>query len=111
MAEAKNEGPVVELLLNMTSESLDASSLDPETLMLVRLAALVAIDAPAGSYMLNLEAANEVGIDAERVRGVLAAVAPVVGTPRVVSATGKIADALDIEMELAEQAMSSRTAG
>ena len=32
------------------------------------------------SYLLNLEAASEVGIDPEEVRGVLATIAPMVGT-------------------------------
>jgi hypothetical protein len=70
--------------------------------MLVRIAALVAVDAPPVSYAMNLEAAGEVGIDAEQVRGVLAAIAPIVGTTRVVSATSSIAAALALEVELAE---------
>ena len=41
-------------------------------------------------------------IDPERIRGVLAAVAPIVGTPRVASATGKIVEALAVEIEIAE---------
>lgn len=96
------ETPVLDLLVNMTSDSLDASSLDPQTLMLVRIAALAAVDAPTISYLLNLGAASEVDVDAEQVRGVLAAIAPIVGTPRVVSATGKIAEALDVAIEIAE---------
>jgi hypothetical protein len=71
--------------------------------MLVRLAALVAVDAPPSSYLLNLEAAGEVGLDAESVRGVLAAVAPIVGTARVASATGKIVKALSVAIEIAEE--------
>ena len=86
----------------MTAESIEASSLDPETLMLVRIAALVAADAPAVSYLLNLGAASEMGIDAEQVRGVLAAIAPIVGTARVASATGKIVTALEVAIEVAE---------
>jgi alkylhydroperoxidase/carboxymuconolactone decarboxylase family protein YurZ len=86
----------------MTADSIAASSLDLGTLVLVRIAALVAVDAPAVSYLLNLEAASEVGIDAEQVRGVLAAIAPIVGTGRVASATGKIVDALDVAIEVAE---------
>ena len=58
--------------------------------MLVRIAALVAADAPPVSYVLNLEAASSVGIDAEQVRSVIAAIAPIVGTARVASATGSI---------------------
>jgi hypothetical protein len=68
----------------------------------VRFAALVAVDAPAVSYLLNLDAASEIGIDAEQIRGVLAAVAPIVGTARVASATGKIVEALAVEIEIAE---------
>ena len=102
MAEQTTEAPVLDLLKSMTAESLAASSLDVETLALVRIAALAAVDAPPVSYLLNLEAASEVGIDAEQVRGVLAAIAPIVGTARVASATGKIVDALDVVIEVAD---------
>jgi alkylhydroperoxidase/carboxymuconolactone decarboxylase family protein YurZ len=102
MAESTTETPVRDLLANMTAESIAASGLDPETLMLVRIAALVAVDAPPVSYMLNLGAASRVGIDAEQVRDVLAAIAPIVGTARVASATGSIVKALAIEIAIAE---------
>lgn len=102
MAEQTTEAPVLDLLKSMTAESLAASSLDLETLALVRIAALAAVDAPPVSYLLNLEAASEVGIDPEQVRGVLAAIAPIVGTARVASATGKIVDALDVAIEVAD---------
>jgi 4-carboxymuconolactone decarboxylase len=102
MTESPTETPVLDLLASMTADSLAASSLDAETLMLVRIAALVAADAPTVSYLLNLTAGAEVGIDAEQVRGVLAAIAPIVGTPRVASATGKIAEALEVAIEIAE---------
>ena len=94
-----SETPVLDLLGAMTLESIEVSSLDPSELMLVRIAALVAVDAPPVSYATNLEAIASVGIDAERVRGVLAAVAPIVGTARVASATGKIAEALSDALE------------
>ena len=94
-----NETPLLDLLGAMTLESIEVSSLDPTELMLVRIAALVAVDAPPVSYLTNLEAIASVGIDADRVRGVLAAVAPIVGTARVASATGNIAEALDVALE------------
>ena len=87
----------------MTADSVAASTLDPESLVLVRLAALVAVDAPAFSYLMNLRAAGELGVDAEQVRGVLTAVAPIVGTARVATATGRIVDALDIAIEVASE--------
>jgi 4-carboxymuconolactone decarboxylase len=102
MPQSTNETPLLDLLKDMTASSLDATNLDEQTLMLVRIAALVAVDAPPISYAMNLEAAGEVGVDAEQVRGVLAAIAPIVGTTRVVSATSSIAGALALENELAE---------
>ena len=102
MAGSTSETPVLDLIASMTADSLEASSLDPETLMLVRIAALAAVDAPAVSYLLNIGAASEIGIDAEQVRGVLAAIAPIVGTARIASATGKIVDALEVAIEIAE---------
>jgi len=99
---AASETPVLDLLASMTADSLEASSLDAETLMLVRIAALAAVDAPPVSYLLNLGAAGELDIDPERVRGVLAAIAPIVGTARVASATGKIVAALEVAIEVVE---------
>ncbi len=103
MADPTGETPVLDLLAGMTAESLATSSLDPQSLMLVRLAALAAVDAPPISYELNLEAAVDVGLDAEAVRGVLAGIAPIIGTPRVASAIGNIVEALAIELEDAQQ--------
>lgn len=102
MAEQSTETPVLDLLAKMTADSIEASGLDPETLMLARIAALVAVDAPPASYLLNIGAASEIGIDAEQIRDVLAAVAPIVGTARVASATGNIVKALGIALEIAE---------
>jgi 4-carboxymuconolactone decarboxylase len=102
MPQSTNETPLLDLLKDMTASSLDATNLDERTLMLVRIAALVAVDAPPVSYAMNLEAAGQVDVDAEQVRGVLAAIAPIVGTTRVVSATSSVAGALALENELAE---------
>src|SRR4249919_2746470 len=102
MAEQTSETPILDLLGGMTAASLEATSLDGQALMLVRIAALVAVDAPPASYLLNLGAASEIGIGEEEVRGVLAAVAPIVGTARVASATGNIARALGFAIDIAE---------
>ena len=101
MSDAMNDdAPVLELLARMTADSVDASSLDVQTLVLVRVAALVAVGAPPVSYALNLEAAGEVGLDAESLRGVLPAIAPIVGTARIAAATGNIVRALAAEVAL-----------
>jgi hypothetical protein len=68
----------------------------------VRIAALVAVDAPPVSYIMNLGVAGELGVTADEVEGVLAAVAPIVGTTRVVSAVGKLVRAVGLTIELGE---------
>ena len=93
------ETPVLDLLAKMTADSIETSTLDEKTLMQVRLAALVAMDAPPASYLMNLGVASEIGITEEHVRGVLTAVAPIVGTARVASATTNIVRALAFAIE------------
>jgi 4-carboxymuconolactone decarboxylase len=102
MSELTTKTPVLDLLASMTADSIEASSLDAETLMLVRIAALAAVDAPPISYALNLQAASDLDIDPDQVRGVLAAIAPIVGTARIASATVNILEALEIAIEVEE---------
>lgn len=97
-----DDAPVLDLLARMTADSLEASTLDPDTVMLVRLAALVAVGAPPVSYALNIDVGAELGLDVEDIRGVLTAIAPIVGTARIAAATGNIVKALAAELELAE---------
>ena len=108
MPQPATEAPVLDLLKTMTADSIEASTLDKETLMLVRIAALVAVDAPPVSYLLNIGAAGDVGIDADQVQGVLAGVAPIVGTARIASAAGNMVQALGFAEELAELAEEDR---
>ena len=93
--------PVLNTLAEITAVSVARGTLDAREHMLARLAALVAIDAPAASYVLNFEPSAEVGLTVEDVQGLLIAVAPIVGTPRVVSAAGKITDALGFVIDIA----------
>jgi alkylhydroperoxidase/carboxymuconolactone decarboxylase family protein YurZ len=102
MAAESGDTPILNLLTSMTADSLEATNLDSDTLMLVRIAALVAVDAPPASYLLNISAAGDAGVDEAQIEGVLAAVAPIVGTTRVVSAVGNMARALDLKLSLAE---------
>lgn len=101
---SSSDTPVLDLLASMTADSVEASSLDVQSIVLVRLAALVASGAPAASYALNLAIAGEMGLDADDVRGVLTAVAPIVGTARVAEATGRIVMAIGVAIEVAEEA-------
>jgi hypothetical protein len=97
-----DDTPILDLLAKMNADAIETSSLEAETLMLVRVAALVAVDAPPASYLLNLGAAGETGVDSDQIQGVLAAIAPIVGTTRIVSAAGKMLRALGIKLELGD---------
>ena len=99
---AEEEAPVLAALADITAVSLERSTLEPRELMLARIAALAAVDAPAASYLFNAGTAVDVGITLEDVRGVLIAVAPIVGTPRIVAAAGNLASALGFALEMAE---------
>jgi alkylhydroperoxidase/carboxymuconolactone decarboxylase family protein YurZ len=81
--------PNLDLLAGMSVDSFEASGLDHDTLVVIWLAALVALDGPSESYLMNLGAASQTGVTLERVDRVLEALAPIVGAPRVVSATLK----------------------
>jgi alkylhydroperoxidase/carboxymuconolactone decarboxylase family protein YurZ len=102
MTMAEEETPVLSALADITAVSLERSTLNPRELMLARIAALAAVDAPPASYLLNAGTAVDVGITLEDVQGVLIAVAPVVGTPRIVAASGNLATALGFALEMAE---------
>lgn len=102
MSAQPPETPVLDLLTEMTTASIEKSQLDPKTLMLLRLAALVAVDAPPVSYLTNIGIGGEVGVEAEDVQQVMIGIAPVVGTARVASAAGKIVRALGLAVAVAD---------
>ena len=99
---AKGDTPVLDALAGINAVSLEQTDLDPASLILVRLAALIAVDAPAGSYLLHLGAAAEAGVTLDQAQDVLIAVAPIVGTPRTASAAAKMVEALGLAIDLAE---------
>ena len=66
------------------------AELDGETSRLVQIAALVALDGPLVSWVAQLDAADEAQLDLEQILGTLVAIAPIVGTLRVVAAGRKI---------------------
>jgi 4-carboxymuconolactone decarboxylase len=97
-ALAEADAPVFETLVQMTLDTFERSGLDPETYLLTRIAALVAMDASPASYLLNVGAADELGVPLERIQGTLVAVAPVVGSARVVSAARSIGEAFGLPL-------------
>ena len=103
MSTTQGEAPVMDVIAEMTAASIERSSLDPKTLMMIRLAALVAVDAPPISYMTNLSVGSEVGIGIEDVQQVMIGIAPVVGAPRIASAAGKIARGVGLAIAIADE--------
>ncbi len=94
--------PVLDTLVEITAASVEHNTLAPRELMLTRIAALIAVDAPPASYLANAGAAEDSGLTADDLQGVMIAVAPVVGAARVVSAGGKILRALGFAIAVAE---------
>jgi 4-carboxymuconolactone decarboxylase len=83
----------LETLAQMQVGPEERSTLDEETRLLVRLAALVATDAAPVSYRAHLGVGGDAGLPMARVLGALVAIAPIVGSARVLSAASKLARA------------------
>jgi len=101
------DGPVLDTLTDMTAASVEHNSLSPREYMIARLAAMVAVDAPPISYFVSASAIEQSGMTAEDIQGVMIAVAPVTGAPRVMSAGGHILRALGIAVAVAESEMAA----
>jgi 4-carboxymuconolactone decarboxylase len=104
--QALSEGDLtlVNTLLRMTEGSFEESGLDPQSHMLVRLAALATMDAAPISWLINMRVSGEAGLAPEQLLGTLVAIAPVIGTARVVSAAGSIVQALELAKNLSASA-------
>jgi len=92
--------PLLATLADMTAASVARADLVPRELMLVRVAGLIAIDAPPASYLLNLGPAVDSGLTLEDAQSVLVTLAPIVGGPRVVNAAANIASALGLALAI-----------
>lgn len=101
-AIASGDFSVLDTLARMIEPSVANSGLDPETFMIVRIAALAAVGAAPASWLMNLKVSGEAGVTPERVVGTLVAIAPVVGAPRIVSAASSIVQAMGLEEALIE---------
>ena len=102
----EEQAPVLDTIGAMTAESLARCGLAPDELVLVRLAALAAVDARPISYLAHIGVAVETGVTLERVQDVLVAVAPIIGTARTMSAGVNITEALGLAVAVAEQALT-----
>jgi alkylhydroperoxidase/carboxymuconolactone decarboxylase family protein YurZ len=95
----------IESLLADERESAVISGLDPRSHALVRVGALIAMDAAPPSYMSAVEAASHAGVRNDEIVGALVAVLPVVGVARVVSAAPNLGLAIGYDVAEALEAL------
>jgi 4-carboxymuconolactone decarboxylase len=74
------------------------SGLDARTFSLVKIAALIALDAPPASYVWQVTNALDSGATPQDLMGVLRAVAPHVGGPRAMAAAPELMVALGLDL-------------
>ena len=88
-------------LLGDDESSLEASALDERTHALVRLGALIVLDAAVPSYLEAAGRAARCGASADEIVGTLIAVLPAAGVARVVSAAPRLGLALGFDVAAA----------
>jgi len=88
----------LESAVGLREAHLQNTGLDARTFGLVKIAALIALDAPPASYAWQIANAVEDGASPEDILGVLRAVAPQVGGPKVVAAAPEIMLALGLDL-------------
>ena len=101
MSDTSDDTPVLNTLADITAASVENNTLSPRDFMLARVAALIAVDAPPISYVANAPAVTEAGLTLDDVQGIMIAVAPLVGTARVMAAGGHILRGLGMAIAVA----------
>jgi alkylhydroperoxidase/carboxymuconolactone decarboxylase family protein YurZ len=89
---------LLEAGLRAREEWQQSSGLDPRTYSLVKIAALIGLDAPPASYLWQVSNALDSGATPSEIVGVLRAIAPQVGGPRCVAAAPEIMMALGLSV-------------
>ena len=89
---------IIEAAVGLRELNREGSTLDARTFALVKIAALIALDAPPASYTWQLSNALAEGVTPEDVIGVLRAVAPQVGGPKIIAAAPEIMLALGLPL-------------
>lgn len=84
--------------LQIREQWREGCGLDPRSYALAKIAALVALDAPPASYLWQVAAALEGGATPSEILGVLRAIAPQTGMPKVIAAAPEIMVALGLAL-------------
>jgi alkylhydroperoxidase/carboxymuconolactone decarboxylase family protein YurZ len=95
---ASGDLDVLEEGLKLREAWQQRSGLDPRSFAMCKIAALIALDAPPASYVFQVATALDAGVSPDEILGVLRAIAPQVGGPRVVAAAPEIMLALGLSL-------------
>jgi 4-carboxymuconolactone decarboxylase len=95
---AVGDQSVLEQALAFRDSEQASTSLDARTFSLVKIAALIALDAPPASYLWQVANALDAGATPQDLLGVLRAIWPQVGGPRVMAAAPELMLALGLEL-------------
>lgn len=93
------DADVLDRVVGLRELNREVTGLDSRTFALVKVASLIAMDAPPASYAWQVANALEEGATAEDILGVLLAVAPQVGGPRVIAAAPEIMLAMGLPLD------------
>jgi len=89
---------VIESAVGLREAHMEATGLDARAFALVKIAALIALDAPPASYAWQVPNALAEGVTPEDLLGVLRAVAPQVGGPKVIAAAPELMLAMGLAL-------------
>jgi 4-carboxymuconolactone decarboxylase len=95
---AVGDTDVLKEAVDIREAEQQSSGLDPVTFGLVKVAALIALDSPPASYMWQIANALDAGATPAEILGVLRAVAPQVGGPKIIAAAPEIMVALGLSL-------------
>src|SRR6059036_2998033 len=99
---AAGDVDILETAIGLRESSREATGLDARAFALAKIAALIALDAPPASYAWQVPNALADGATPEDLLGVLRAVAPQVGGPKVVAAAPELMLALGLSLDQPE---------
>ena len=95
---AVGDADILKEAVDIREAEQQSSGLDPVTFGLVKIGALIALDAPPASYLWQIANALDAGATPADILGVLRDVAPQVGGPKIISAAPEIMVALGLSL-------------
>jgi 4-carboxymuconolactone decarboxylase len=111
LALAMGESGVMGEAMELREQLRAHTNLDAKTFALVKIAALVALDAAPASYLFQVQGALDAGASPREILGVLTAVAPQTGMARVVSAAPEVMISLGLELPAGMDSESATSNG